>query len=127
MPRDPAEQLHQDRIRVMHMLEAAERVARYCHGFTRESLQADEMRMLAVVKSIEVVGEASTKISEEAAARIPAIDWQGIRRMRNRLVHGYDSIDPARVWDAVEIDIPPLVVALTAALAAWPTQPPPRP
>lgn len=121
MPRDESEILRQDHIRLTHMLEAARRVVRYCTGMSSASLGADEMRLLAVVKSIEVIGEASTKVSIPTQARVPALDWKGIRLMRNRLIHGYDTIDIARVWDAVEIDIPPLVAALDRALSTWPT------
>jgi uncharacterized protein with HEPN domain len=116
MPPDPAELSREDRIRITHMLEAATRVARFCRGMTRVTLEADEMRFLAVIKSIEIIGEASTKVSEAAQGRVRGIDWVGVRRMRNRLIHGYDNVDPARVWDAVEIDIPPLIAALETAL-----------
>lgn len=120
MPRDPAELERGDRIRLMHMLEAARRVQRYCAGMNRDSLEADEMRLLAVVKSIEVIGEASTKVSDATRARIPELDWVGVRRMRNRLIHGYDTIDAARVWDAVEVDVSMVVTAVSGALATWP-------
>lgn len=99
------------------MLEAAHRVVRYCAGMNPSSLQADEMRLLAVVKSIEVIGEASTKVSDPTQSRITGIDWLGVRRMRNRLIHGYDTIDVARVWDAVEIDLPGMIAALEKELA----------
>lgn len=112
MPRDPAEIEREDRIRLLHMLEAARRVHKYCIGMTRATLEADEMRFLAVVKSIEIIGEAASKIGGATQARIRDVDWLGVRRMRNRLIHGYDSIDPARVWDAVELDIPGLITAL---------------
>lgn len=124
MPRDPADILREDRIRLTHMVESASRAVRISSGLTAASLAADEVRMLAVVKSIEVIGEASTKISEATQQRLPAIDWQGVRQMRNRMIHGYDTIDPARVWDALSIDVPPLIVEIEQALAAWPTDPP---
>lgn len=82
MPPDRNEMRREDRIRLVHMLEAAVRVDRYCDGLTCDKLADDEMRF--------------------------AVDWRGIRRMRNRMIHGYDTIDVARVWDAIEIDIPPL-------------------
>jgi len=123
MPRDPDDVRRADRIRLTHMLEAARRVARYCDGMTRDTLEADEMRFLAVVKSIEVIGEAATKVSHAMQERVCGIDWEGVRRMRNRLIHGYDTIDPARVWDAVEIDIPGLIDALAAELGPGPTAP----
>lgn len=127
MPRDPAAILREDRIRLTHMVESARRALRIASGLTAASLAADEVRLLAVVKSIEIIGEASTKVSEATQERLPAIDWLGVRQMRNRLIHGYDSIDPARVWDALSIDVPPLIEALEQALANWPCSSPPTP
>lgn len=111
MPLDPKSVLNQDRIRLTHMTESAKRAIRIASGLTLEMLIADEIRMLAVIKSIEIIGEASTKVSTLTQSCISAIDWQGVRQMRNRLIHGYDSIDPHRVWDTLQIDLPPLVEA----------------
>jgi uncharacterized protein with HEPN domain len=72
----------------MHMVESAKPAVRIASGLTAASLAADEIRMLAVVKSIEVIGEASTKVSEQTMQRVPAVDWRGVRQMRNRLIHG---------------------------------------
>ncbi len=124
MPRDPADILREDQIRLTHMVESARRAVRIAAGLTAATLAADEVRMLAVVKSIEIIGEASTKVSTATQQRLRAIDWQGVRQMRNRLIHGYDTIDPARVWDALLIDVPPLIAELERALVAWPTSPP---
>jgi len=120
MPRDPADILRADRIRLVHMLESAQRAVRIAEGLTVATLAADEVRMLAIIKSIEIIGEASTKVSESTQQSIPGIDWQGVRQMRNRLIHGYDSVDPARVWDALSIDVPPLVAEIERALESWP-------
>jgi uncharacterized protein with HEPN domain len=120
MPRDPADILREDQIRLTHMVESAHRAVRIASGLTEASLAVDEVRMLAVVKSIEIIGEASTKVSQATQQRLPSIDWRGVRQMRNRLIHGYDTIDPARVWDALSIDVPPLIAELERALAAWP-------
>lgn len=117
MRREPAVS-HEDTVRLMHMLDAARRVNRFCTGLSASALANDEMRLLAVVKSIEIIGEASTKISAATQDTIKGIDWIGVRRMRNRLIHGYDTIDVARVWDAVEIDIPPLITSLEDHLQA---------
>lgn len=102
------------------MLESARRAVRIASGLTAATFASDEIRMLAVVKSIEIIGEASTKVSEVTQRRLPTIDWKGVRQMRNRLIHGYDTIDPARVWDALAIDVSPLIAELEAALISWP-------
>lgn len=127
MPRDPADILREDRIRLTHMLESARRAVRIAHGLDAASLAADEVRSLAVIKSIETIGEASTKVSPATRARVAGINWQGVRQMRNRLIHGYDTVDPARVFDALSLDVPPLIAELERALANWPTSPPPPP
>ncbi|MBC7834108.1 MAG: DUF86 domain-containing protein [Phycisphaerales bacterium] len=127
MPRDPADAIRQDRIRLTHMVESARRAVRIAAGLTEESLAADEVRLLAVVKSIEVIGEASTKVSEGTQRGVPGINWRGVRQMRNRLIHGYDTIDPIRVWNALTQEMPPLIVELERALAAWPLPEPPTP
>jgi uncharacterized protein with HEPN domain len=120
MPRDDSDALAADRIRLTHMIEAADRAIRFCAGLTREAIEADEMRLLAVIKSIEIMGEASTKVSAGTKSRLPGIDWHGVRRMRNRMIHGYDTIDTVIVWDAIQLEIPPLVLVLKSAIEAWP-------
>lgn len=120
MPREPSAAHRDDRVRLTHMLDSARRALRIATGLTAEALAADEIRLLAVVKSIEIIGEASTKVSDTTQQRCRQIDWRGVRQMRNRLIHGYDSIDPVRVWDALQIDVPPLVRELENALAEWP-------
>lgn len=100
-----------------HMLDSARRVIRIVDGMTATTLAHDEVRLLAVVKSIEIIGEASTKVGLAAQSLAPGIDWRGVRLMRNRLIHGYDTIDVARVWDAIEVDVPPLIRELERVLA----------
>lgn len=100
-----------------HMLDSARRVIRIVDGMTATTLAHDEVRLLAVVKSIEIIGEASTKVGLAAQSLASGIDWRGVRLMRNRLIHGYDTIDVARVWDAIEVDVPPLIRELERVLA----------
>jgi uncharacterized protein with HEPN domain len=127
MPRDPEIALREDRIRLLHMVESARRAVRIASGLTAEALAADEIRALAVVKSIEIIGEAATKVGEATRQRLAGIDWDGVRQMRNRLIHGYDSIDMARVWDALSIDVPPLIREIEQAMSQWPGDAPPAP
>ena len=75
MPRDPALYPEDDRNRLTHMLDFARKAARFCAGKTEADLGRDEMLLLAVLKAIETIGEASTKVSEPTRARLPGIDW----------------------------------------------------
>jgi uncharacterized protein with HEPN domain len=78
------------------------------------------MLLLATLKSIEVIGEASTKVTETTRSRLSTVDWTRIRQMRNRTIHGYDTIDLDIVWKTVQEGIPPLIAALEKALQEWP-------
>ncbi|MBL8763059.1 MAG: DUF86 domain-containing protein [Phycisphaerae bacterium] len=102
------------------MLESAERAMRIAGGLSSDALASDETKLLAVVKSIEVVGEASAKVSESTRERLPAIPWRAIRLMRNRMIHGYDTIDTAIVHRTVVEYLPSLIHKLGRALASWP-------
>lgn len=125
MPLSPGEVHAQDRVRLRHMLDAANRARRFCAGRRPEDLATDDMLLLATVKTIEVVGEASTKVSDATKSRLATINWSEIRRMRNRTIHGYDTVETPIIWDTVQIDLPPLIAALESALAAWPPPEPP--
>ncbi|MGQ0626616.1 MAG: HepT-like ribonuclease domain-containing protein [Phycisphaerales bacterium] len=127
MPRDPAVNPNDDRVRLTHMLEWAHKAVRFCGGRTPADFDRNELLLPAVLRAIETVGEASTKVSEPTRARLPGIDWWAVRRMRNRIIHGYDTVDTAIVWATVELALPPLIAELERALAAWPSDPPPAP
>ncbi len=126
MPRDPAVYLADDRIRLTHMLESAKKASRFCAGAVREDLDRNDMLQLAVLKALETIGEASTKVSETTRNRLTKVDWWSVRRMRNRLIHGYDTIDTSIVWDTVRLAVPPLIDELECALKAWPSSSPPK-
>jgi uncharacterized protein with HEPN domain len=102
------------------MLEAAEDAIGFVERRSREDLDSDRMLLRALFQCIEVIGEAASRISPDGRARIPAIPWREIIKMRNILIHVYFGIDRDRVWDTVRTDLPPLVATLRAALAAWP-------
>lgn len=103
-----------DRIRLRHMLDAAREAHTYAQGRTRRDLDEDRQLALSLVKLIEIVGEASLKLSDEARAELPDLPWPDIAGMRHRLIHAYYDIDFDRVWDTVLDDLPPLVERLQA-------------
>ncbi len=107
-----------DVVRLRHMLDAAREAVRYASGHTRADLDADRMRAFAMVKAIEIVGEAATKVSATTRAQLQSVAWAEIAGMRNRLIHAYFDIDLNIVLDTVELDLPPLIGALEAYLAA---------
>lgn len=116
MPHERPQLSHPDRIRLEHMLDAANRALTFCRGKLRDDLDHDDMLLFAVLKAIEIVGEAAGKVSPSTQAAWPDIDLWVIRRTRNRLIHGYDSIDRSIVWDTVQQSLPRLVGQLQSVL-----------
>lgn len=103
---------HDDWVRTRHMLDAATEALSFARGSTRDSLKQDRKLALALVKSIEIIGEAAAKVSDECQRGHPQIPWASIVGMRNRLIHAYFDVDLDRVWDTITDDLPPLVAEL---------------
>lgn len=102
----------EDRIRILHMIEAAEAVAQFVAGRKRNDLDQDRMLLFALVHAIEILGEAASKISPEARSAAPQVPWAAIISMRNRLIHGYFDTDTAVVWKTATGEIPALAPLL---------------
>ncbi len=82
---------------------------RFISNRHRSDLESDQMLLFAVVRAIEVLGEAATKISDDMRSASPEIPWAAITDMRNRLIHGYFDIDVDIVWNTASIEIPALL------------------
>ena len=104
----------EDRVRLRHMVEAAESAGQFMTGRQRTDLDEDRMLLFAVVHAIEMLGEAASKISEETRATHTGIPWRAIIGMRNRLIHAYFEINTAIVWQTVTQEIPALLPQLRA-------------
>lgn len=107
-----------DRIRVQHMIDAGESVVAFTAGRVREDLDRDRMLLFAVVRGIEILGEAASKVSEETRSASAQIPWGAIVTMRHRLVHGYFEVDPDIVWRTAREEIPDLLDQLRSLIAA---------
>jgi uncharacterized protein with HEPN domain len=105
-----------DDIRLRHMLDAAKQAIAFMAGRSKLSLDADAMLLLAVVKAVEIVGEAAAKITKERQADIPQIPWSQIISMRNRLTHAYFDIDTDVVWQTIIEDLPELIRELETVI-----------
>lgn len=105
------------RVRVEDMLEAIDRIGSYVDGMSRSQFVADPRTQDAVLRNLEVLGEASKRVPFHIQHRHSDIPWSRIGDMRNILVHEYHSVDPEIVLDAARHDLPPLVAPLRAVLA----------
>lgn len=105
------------RVRVEDMLEAIDRITTYVDGMDARHFLADARTQDAVLRNLEVLGEASKRVPSHVQHRHGAIPWSRIGDMRNILVHEYHSVDPAIILDTARNDLPPLVASLRAVLA----------
>jgi uncharacterized protein with HEPN domain len=109
---------HEGDVRLRHMLDhAREAVAMAC-GSVRGDLDTDRRLNLALVRLLEIVGEAAAHVPAEERVLHPDIPWPEIIGLRNRLIHGYDSVDFDILWQIVMEDLPPLIAALEKTLEA---------
>ena len=105
-----------DRIRVRHILDEANEACKYVEGISFDEFVEDGKTVRAVIRSIEVIGEAASKISIEFRKEHPDVPWQKIIGMRNRLIHVYFDIDYNIIWQTVKENLPPLIKKLQSIL-----------
>ena len=115
-----------DRVRLEHMLAAARDVRRYVSGRHRSDLDADSMLRRALTNAVQEIGEAASKLSDDARLRVPGVPWGQVVAMRHVLVHVYWGVDHDRLWATAIHDVPVLIAALEAACASWPLPEPPK-
>ena len=105
-----------DRERLEHILAAINRVVRYTKDKTYEDLLTDDMMYYAVVKNIEMMGEAANMLTAEFQTAHPETPWKMVKGMRNYIVHEYFQIDNQVVWDVVTNELPTLHQQITQYL-----------
>lgn len=101
-----------DAVRVRHMIDAIEAARCFAAGRDRSHLDSDQMLLFALVRAVEIVGEAASKMSTDARAELPEVPWVAVVGMRNRLVHAYFDIDPDILWTTVTQALPELLAQL---------------
>jgi uncharacterized protein with HEPN domain len=104
-----------DAIRLRHMLDAALKARSFAKDRSREDLETDEMLALALVRLLEILGEAAARVSPSVQGQLSAIPWRQITGTRNRLIHGYFNVDLDIVWAIIEKDLPSCVTVLEIA------------
>jgi len=107
---------HDTIVALQQMLEAARRAVAITSDRSRDDLDSDGLLYLAVVRVLEVLGEAASRVPRSDRARHPAIPWAEVVGLRNRLIHGYDAVDLDIVWSIVKDDVPALLVELERAI-----------
>ncbi len=91
--------------RLRHILDAVEKIERYLQGYDKQTFQADEKTQDAVVRQMEIIGEAATNLTRDLRSENPQVEWQFATAMRNRLIHGYFEVDAEIVWNTTQNDL----------------------
>jgi uncharacterized protein with HEPN domain len=98
------------------MLDAAREAVALTAEKSRSGLDAERLLQLGLTRLLEVIGEAASRVSPDARQRFSGIPWPLVVGIRNRLIHGYDTVDLDVVWKTVKDSLPPFILALEKAL-----------
>jgi uncharacterized protein with HEPN domain len=115
MPKEPIEYLR-------HILDECRFLLVTTSGMTKDQLIEDEVAKRAIVRSLEIIGEASKKIPDDIKLKGYAINWKNMAGMRDRLIHDYAGVNYAIVWDVVKNKIPELEKQIIAAINSQETE-----
>jgi len=101
---------------VEQMLDAVRRIRTIIRGQSRAAFEADEVRQLALLHLIQLLGEAASRTTAAFRDAHPELPWAQMIGMRNRIVHGYDHVDPDIVWRVATEDVEPVLAVLERLL-----------
>lgn len=107
-----------DAVRLQHILDAARQATAFARGRSRSDLDTDLMLSLALVRLLEIIGEAARGISEPFRRINPQVAWSKMAGMRDRLIHGYFDVNLDIVWETVTQDLPGLIAEAEKIVAS---------
>jgi uncharacterized protein with HEPN domain len=105
-----------DHLYLRHILDAIAQTQEYLGSVTAEQFRASRLLQDAVIRNLEVVGEAAKRLSPECKAAAPSVPWRRVTGMRDKLIHDYMGVDVTAVWDTVEVGLPVLRAAVIELL-----------
>jgi uncharacterized protein with HEPN domain len=109
--------LDNDQNRLKHILVAAMKAIAFAEGRQQAELKKDEQFLFAVIRCLEIIGEAAARMSNDVRENHPDIPWQRMIGTRNRLIHAYFDVDVDVVWKTVTEELPYLIRQIEKLLA----------
>jgi uncharacterized protein with HEPN domain len=109
---------HHDDLYLRHIRAACDRVAQYLTGVSWAAFEENMEKQDAVIRQLEILGEAAGRLSDPFRQAHPEMPWQRIKDLRNVLIHGYAHVDLTRVWEIAHESVPPLRHVVDQALRA---------
>jgi uncharacterized protein with HEPN domain len=107
---------HDPEVTLTQILQYAQETVNICQGKTRHDLDQDRLLNLAITRLLEMLGEAANRVPEEIRIEYSDLPWLQMIAARNRLIHGYDSIDFDILWAIIQNDLPLLITRLKEIL-----------
>jgi len=95
-----------DRIRLLHIRDAIHEIETYIEDISISDLESNSMLRNAVIKQLEIIGEAVSNLSQPLKERYPEVDWKAIVAMRNILIHEYFAVSVKILWDTITENLP---------------------
>jgi uncharacterized protein with HEPN domain len=105
-----------DKIYFYDMLKASKKILEFTGGMNEDDFKASELHQNAVIRLIQVIGEAARLVSDSSKTQYPSIPWRSISGMRNHVVHRYFDVDLHLVWGVIQTDLAVLIQSLEALL-----------
>jgi uncharacterized protein with HEPN domain len=102
-----------DRERLLHIIEAIDNIAEFVDGKSFDEYRKDKMLRFAVIKNLEIIGEATYLLTKDFKNKHNTVEWNDIIGMRHILVHGYYQIKDEIVWATIETELMPLKTEIT--------------
>jgi uncharacterized protein with HEPN domain len=107
---------HNDQVPLQHMIDYIKQGIALSADKSRDDLDTNVLFELAMVRVVEVIGEAAARVSDEFQGQHPEIPWRQIIGVRNRLIHGYDQIHKDVLWKILKSDLPELLPKIERTL-----------
>jgi len=107
---------HDDTVYLRHILDAIAQIENYCDGIDENRFKTANIVQDAVVRQLEIIGEAAKRLPPATKGKSPKIPWSDIAGMRDKLIHDYFGVDMDKVWLTIAQDLPSLKVAVVKLL-----------
>ena len=108
---------HDDAVYLHHILDAIVQIEEYVVGLTKDTFVGSAITRDAVIRQLEIIGEAGKRVSPDLRAKHAEVPWPTIAGMRNKLIHDYFGVDLEKVWVTTQKDLLPLKGRIQAILA----------
>ena len=97
-----------DKVRLLHIVDAVSEIENYIYGVDLDHFVKNSMMFNASLRQLEIIGEASNRLSEKILLDNPEIPWARIIGLRNLVIHEYFGIDDFTIWNVIKINLPDL-------------------